>query len=174
VAAEEATEGARLQQEQQQQQQLLLTEEEEAAFDEDERAHAVPGVHAVEHDGVLGVRQSLLDLEPLPDSLLEQQQQQQASPSRGSSSSSSGSGSGSGSGYSAGGGSSAPASSFDPLGAMAHPPPAAPVAPASGELISLDADPEEAAPAASQQRSGPAAPLPPHGGVRSQLQDLLL
>ena len=163
------TEAACLQHEQQQEQQV--EEEEVGAFDEDdERAHAVPGVHAVEHDGVLGVRQSLLDLEPLPDSLLDPQQQQQEqeeeAPSCGGSSGSSGSGYSGGGG---GGGGSAPTSSFDPLGAVVHP---SPVAPAAGELISLDAGPGESAPEAAH-RSGPAAATPP-GDMRSQLQDLLL
>lgn len=48
--------------------------------EEDDRAHAVPGVPAVEHDGVLGVRESLFDLEPLAGadlSLIEEQLGQQ-------------------------------------------------------------------------------------------------
>jgi hypothetical protein len=126
---------------------------------------------------VLGVRQSLLDLEPLPDSLRDQQQQQQDQQqtplSRGGSASPRGRGY-LGSGCSS---SSAPAASFDPLGAVAHP---TSVAPATGELISLDAEPEGAAPAAAPppQRSDPAAAAPQpqlqQGDVRSQLQDLLL
>jgi hypothetical protein len=44
--------------------------------DDGDRAHAVPGVHAVEHDGVLGVPESLIDLEPLSDMIPQGDQQQ--------------------------------------------------------------------------------------------------
>ncbi|EFN60062.1 hypothetical protein CHLNCDRAFT_133330 [Chlorella variabilis] len=160
--------------------------------EECDRAHAVPGVPAVEHDGVLGVRQSLLDLEPLSDLLPEQQQQQQAMlpggepAARGSGSSSlvpGGGSGGSGSGgepwapplTTAGAPSAAPpAAAFDPLGAVGQP--GAPAQPARqqqqqqmDELISLDDDRPATAAAQAPLGSAPAS-----GAVRSQLEDLLL
>lgn len=45
-----------------------------AGWEQYDRAHPVPGVPTVQHDGRLGVRQSLMDLEPLPDGEAYEQQ----------------------------------------------------------------------------------------------------
>lgn len=58
-----------------------------------DRAHPVPGVLTVQHDGRLGVRQSLLDLEPFPDGELAYEQQLGGPPGGHQRSSSGGSGS---------------------------------------------------------------------------------
>ncbi|PSC67092.1 putative phosphoinositide phosphatase SAC9 isoform X1, partial [Micractinium conductrix] len=85
-------------------------------------AHAVPGVAAAVHDGVLGVRQSLLDLEPFPDDELPpaerhlhaqpplaQQEQQHGVDSWG------------GDLEAELAAAAAPPAAFDPLGAVPHP-----------------------------------------------------
>ncbi|PSC67145.1 putative phosphoinositide phosphatase SAC9 [Micractinium conductrix] len=94
----------------------------ERCDDDDDRAHAVPGVAAAVHDGVLGVRQSLLDLEPFPDDELPpaerhlhaqpplaQQEQQHGVDSWG------------GDLEAELAAAAAPPAAFDPLGAVPHP-----------------------------------------------------
>ncbi len=66
-----------------------------AGWEQYDRAHPVPGVPTVQHDGRLGVRQSLMDLEPLPDGELGYEQQLGGSPCGGSHQRSSSGGSGS-------------------------------------------------------------------------------
>ncbi|KAL4449511.1 hypothetical protein ABPG77_007155 [Micractinium sp. CCAP 211/92] len=160
----------------------------------EDRAHAVPGVPPVEHDGILGVRQPLIDLEPLSEPPAQEQQQgtwqppgvqhqaQEHGSLAGSPRSSAG---GTGGQWPPGEGAAAappaPAPAFDPLGAVPHAVPSggeqwhqaeqqqgATAGPAGGaeQLISFD----------GANGSLPAAPAPDAAAAaaRSQLEDLLL
>ncbi|KAL4443884.1 hypothetical protein ABPG75_011621 [Micractinium tetrahymenae] len=162
----------------------------------EDRAHAVPGVPAVEHDGVLGVRQSLIDLEPLSElSALEQQQHTTVQPPSMHHHQASGHSRLAGSAHSSGSSdgdqrllqegavaaSPAPPAAFDPLGAVLHPlPPEGEqqhqeeqlmgTAGGGDELISFDG--ANGTPAGGLVAAG--APATSPDAARTQLEDLLL
>jgi hypothetical protein len=143
---------------QQQQQPGPAAQEEDWEGDDDDRAHAVAGVPAVQHDGVLGVQQSLLDLEPLPDCVPEEQRRTHGgSPASPESSATR---------------SARPAGidaphDFDPLGALTEAELGRPGQQQRGELIDLDGG------SSGAEGSLSAQPVPSADSVR-RLQDLLL
>ena len=187
------------QQQDQQQQQAAAAQQ---AGEWEDRAHAVPGVAAVAHDGVLGVRQSLLDLEPLPPGYVPDDPSTSSSASGGggggaSSSHQRSSSGGAGAAASAGllHDSSEPAAAASHLGGKASAPPPEELAPAPppafDPLGAVPSPPPSAAGAfeQQQQQQGSAGELidfgndgsttpppaaPAESTVRSQLDDLLL